>query len=56
MLVSRNFSVGRQTTAPASMSCVAGTTSGIVEQAKSLLNKKADVKEPQTTVIHKPSG
>ncbi|XP_061589997.1 calcium/calmodulin-dependent protein kinase type II subunit beta isoform X2 [Cololabis saira] len=47
MLVSRNFSVGRQTTAPASISAVAGTTSGIVEQAKSLLNKKADVK-PQT--------
>ncbi|KAK0154330.1 Calcium/calmodulin-dependent protein kinase type II subunit beta [Merluccius polli] len=44
MLVSRNFSVGRQTTAPASMSAVAGTTAGIVEQAKSLLNKKADVK------------
>ncbi|XP_053195517.1 LOW QUALITY PROTEIN: calcium/calmodulin-dependent protein kinase type II subunit beta [Scomber japonicus] len=44
MLVSRNFSVGRQTTAPASISAVAGTTAGIVEQAKSLLNKKADVK------------
>ncbi|XP_035805236.1 calcium/calmodulin-dependent protein kinase type II subunit beta isoform X7 [Amphiprion ocellaris] len=55
MLVSRNFSVGRQTTAPASVSAVAGTTAGIVEQAaKSLLNKKADVKEPQTTVIHNP--
>ncbi|XP_069557336.1 calcium/calmodulin-dependent protein kinase type II subunit beta isoform X3 [Brachyistius frenatus] len=47
MLVSRNFSVGRQTTAPASVSSVPGTTAGIVEQAKSLLNKKADVK-PQT--------
>ncbi|XP_030006601.1 calcium/calmodulin-dependent protein kinase type II delta chain isoform X2 [Sphaeramia orbicularis] len=47
MLVSRNFSVGRQTTAPAAVSAVAGTTAGIVEQAKSLLNKKADVK-PQT--------
>ncbi|XP_041666542.1 calcium/calmodulin-dependent protein kinase type II subunit beta isoform X9 [Cheilinus undulatus] len=46
MLVSRNFSVGRQTTAPAAVSAVAGTTAGIVEQAaKSLLNKKADVKE-----------
>ncbi|XP_034047790.1 calcium/calmodulin-dependent protein kinase type II subunit beta [Thalassophryne amazonica] len=44
MLVSRNFSVGRQTTAPAVVSAVAGTTVGIVEQAKSLLNKKADVK------------
>ncbi|XP_047425718.1 calcium/calmodulin-dependent protein kinase type II subunit beta isoform X7 [Mugil cephalus] len=54
MLVSRNFSVGRQTTAPASISAVAGATAGIVEQAKSLLNKKADVKEPQTTVIHNP--
>lgn len=48
MLVSRNFSVGRQTTAPAAVSAVSGTTAGIVEQAaKSLLNKKADVK-PQT--------
>ncbi|XP_077377865.1 calcium/calmodulin-dependent protein kinase (CaM kinase) II beta 1 isoform X12 [Festucalex cinctus] len=53
MLVSRNFSVGsRQTTAPASVvpvSVTAGTTvgtaAGLVEQAKTLLNKKADVKE-----------
>ncbi|XP_068562481.1 calcium/calmodulin-dependent protein kinase type II subunit beta isoform X2 [Cebidichthys violaceus] len=60
MLVSRNFSVGRQTTAPASVSSVAGTTSGIVEQAKSLLNKKADVK-PQTnstrnSIVTSPKG
>ncbi|KAL2099790.1 hypothetical protein ACEWY4_004184 [Coilia grayii] len=39
MLVSRNFSVGRQTTAPASVSSVAaaaatGTTAGLVEQAE----------------------
>ncbi|XP_067253574.1 calcium/calmodulin-dependent protein kinase type II subunit beta isoform X35 [Chanodichthys erythropterus] len=62
MLVSRNFSVGRQTTAPSTVSAAAaaaaaaaGTTAGLVEQAaKSLLNKKADVKEPQTTVIHNP--
>ncbi|XP_047447005.1 calcium/calmodulin-dependent protein kinase (CaM kinase) II beta 1 isoform X13 [Mugil cephalus] len=62
MLVSRNFSVGsRQTTAPASVTAAAaavaaaaGTTAGLVEQAKTLLNKKADVKEPQTTVIHNP--
>ncbi|XP_077944817.1 calcium/calmodulin-dependent protein kinase type II subunit beta isoform X3 [Gasterosteus aculeatus] len=55
MLVSRNFSVGRQTTAPASVSSVPGSPAGIVEQAaKSLLNKKADAKEPQTTVIHNP--
>ncbi|XP_068577106.1 calcium/calmodulin-dependent protein kinase (CaM kinase) II beta 1 isoform X32 [Cebidichthys violaceus] len=62
MLVSRNFSVGsRQTTTPASVTAAAaaaaaaaGTTAGLVEQAKSLLNKKADVKEPQTTVIHNP--
>ncbi|XP_016375306.1 calcium/calmodulin-dependent protein kinase type II subunit beta-like isoform X3 [Sinocyclocheilus rhinocerous] len=58
MLVSRNFSVGRQTTAPATISAAAaaaGTTTSLVEQAaKSLLNKKADVKEPQTTVIHNP--
>ncbi|XP_051953443.1 calcium/calmodulin-dependent protein kinase type II subunit beta-like isoform X15 [Xyrauchen texanus] len=61
MLVSRNFSVGsRQTTAPASvtaaaaaLAAAAGTTAGLVEQAaKSLLNKKVDVKEAQTTVIH----
>ncbi|XP_035482063.1 calcium/calmodulin-dependent protein kinase type II subunit beta isoform X3 [Scophthalmus maximus] len=60
MLVSRNFSVGRQTTAPASISAVAGTTAGIVEQAKSLLNKKADVK-PQTnstrnSIVTSPKG
>ncbi|KAF7205542.1 calcium/calmodulin-dependent protein kinase (CaM kinase) II beta 1 isoform X32 [Nothobranchius furzeri] len=63
MLVSRNFSVGsRQTTAPASVTAAAaavaaaaGTTAGLVEQAKTLLNKKADVKEPQTTVIHNPA-
>nr|XP_043882065.1 calcium/calmodulin-dependent protein kinase (CaM kinase) II beta 1 isoform X19 [Solea senegalensis] len=63
MLVSRNFSVGsRQTTAPpsvtaaaAAVAAAAGTTAGLVEQAaKTLLNKKADVKEPQTTVIHNP--
>ncbi|XP_074066194.1 calcium/calmodulin-dependent protein kinase type II subunit beta isoform X18 [Macrotis lagotis] len=47
MLATRNFSVGRQTTAPATMSAAAsGATMGLVEQAKSLLNKKADgVKE-----------
>nr|XP_029504748.1 calcium/calmodulin-dependent protein kinase type II subunit beta-like isoform X6 [Oncorhynchus nerka] len=52
MLVTRNFSVGRQSTSPASITTVPATAAGIVEQAKSLLNKKADVKEPQTTVIH----
>ncbi|XP_053267231.1 calcium/calmodulin-dependent protein kinase type II subunit beta isoform X1 [Pleuronectes platessa] len=55
MLVSRNFSVGRQTTAPAAISVAASTTAGIVEQAaKSLLNKKADVKgssDSSTTTI-----
>ncbi|XP_046870738.1 calcium/calmodulin-dependent protein kinase type II subunit beta [Hypomesus transpacificus] len=60
MLVSRNFSVGRQTTAPAAVSAVAGTTAGIVEQAKSLLNKKAEVK-PQTnstrnSIVTSPKG
>ncbi|XP_061119106.1 calcium/calmodulin-dependent protein kinase type II subunit beta isoform X8 [Conger conger] len=59
MLVSRNFSVGRQSTAPSSVAAAAaaaaGSTAGLVEQAaKSMLNKKADVKEPQTTVIHNP--
>ncbi|KAF6301520.1 calcium/calmodulin dependent protein kinase II beta [Rhinolophus ferrumequinum] len=50
MLATRNFSVGRQTTAPATMSTAAcGTTVGLVEQAaKSLLNKKADGVKPQT--------
>ncbi|CDQ75897.1 unnamed protein product [Oncorhynchus mykiss] len=46
MLVTRNFSgkFGRQSTSPASITTVSGTTAGIVEQAKSLLNKKADIK------------
>ncbi|XP_041089344.1 calcium/calmodulin-dependent protein kinase type II subunit beta-like [Polyodon spathula] len=51
MLVTRNFSVGRQSTAAAAVTAAASaatTTSSLVEQvAKSLLNKKADVK-PQT--------
>ncbi|XP_057183045.1 calcium/calmodulin-dependent protein kinase (CaM kinase) II beta 1 isoform X17 [Triplophysa rosa] len=67
MLVSRNFSVGsRQTTSPASVTAAAvaaaaGTTAGLVEQAaKSLLNKKADVK-PQTnstknSIVTSPKG
>ncbi|XP_029295327.1 calcium/calmodulin-dependent protein kinase type II subunit gamma isoform X10 [Cottoperca gobio] len=62
MLVSRNFSVGSRQTTPASVTAAAAavaaaavTTGGLVEQAaKTLLNKKADVKEPQTTVIHNP--
>ncbi|XP_015258312.1 PREDICTED: calcium/calmodulin-dependent protein kinase type II subunit gamma isoform X2 [Cyprinodon variegatus] len=57
MLVSRNFSVGsRQTTAPASVTAAAaaaaaaaGTTAGLVEQAKTLLNKKADVKKRKSS-------
>ncbi|XP_043912580.1 calcium/calmodulin-dependent protein kinase type II subunit gamma isoform X16 [Protopterus annectens] len=54
MLVSRNFSVGRQSTSPAS---TATSAAGLAEQAaKSLLNKKTDgVKEPQTTVVHNPA-
>ncbi|XP_022523202.2 calcium/calmodulin-dependent protein kinase (CaM kinase) II beta 1 isoform X4 [Astyanax mexicanus] len=70
MLVSRNFSVGsRQTTAPASVTAAAaavaaaaGTTAGLVEQAaKSLLNKKADVKPQQTnstknSIVTSPKG
>ncbi|XP_029112905.1 calcium/calmodulin-dependent protein kinase type II subunit beta-like isoform X2 [Scleropages formosus] len=68
MLVSRNFSVGRQTTAPATMTAAAaaaaaaaGTTAGLVEQAaKTLLNKKTDVK-PQTnstknSIVTSPKG
>ncbi|XP_069466760.1 calcium/calmodulin-dependent protein kinase type II subunit gamma isoform X10 [Ambystoma mexicanum] len=56
MLVSRNFSVGRQSSAPAS---AATSAASLAEQAtKSFLNKKTDgVKvgvgtEPQTTVVH----
>ncbi|XP_017283326.1 calcium/calmodulin-dependent protein kinase (CaM kinase) II beta 1 isoform X30 [Kryptolebias marmoratus] len=57
MLVSRNFSVGsRQTTTPASVTAAAaavaaaaGTTAGLVEQAKTLLNKKADVKKRKSS-------
>ncbi|XP_042706099.1 calcium/calmodulin-dependent protein kinase type II subunit gamma isoform X18 [Chrysemys picta bellii] len=62
MLVSRNFSVGRQSSAPAS---AAMSATGLAEQAtKSLLNKKSDgvkkrkssssvhLMEPQTTVVH----
>ncbi|XP_064792773.1 calcium/calmodulin-dependent protein kinase type II subunit beta-like isoform X2 [Oncorhynchus masou masou] len=71
MLVSRNFSVGaRSATAPISVSAAAaaaaaaaGTTGGLVEQAKSLLNKKADVKPqtPQTnssknSIVTSPKG
>uniref|UniRef100_H3AVR3 calcium/calmodulin-dependent protein kinase n=1 Tax=Latimeria chalumnae TaxID=7897 RepID=H3AVR3_LATCH len=52
MLATRNFSVGRQTTAPATITAAAvaaSTTVGLVEQAaKSLLNKKADGVKPQT--------
>ncbi|XP_038599404.1 calcium/calmodulin-dependent protein kinase type II subunit gamma isoform X13 [Tachyglossus aculeatus] len=52
MLVSRNFSVGRQSSAPASAAVSAAGLAG--QAAKSLLNKKSDggVKEPQTTVVH----
>ncbi|XP_028653755.1 calcium/calmodulin-dependent protein kinase type II subunit beta isoform X26 [Erpetoichthys calabaricus] len=65
MLATRNFSVGRQTTAPAtvtgSAAAAASATAGLVEQAaKSLLNKKADVK-PQTnstknSIVTSPKG
>ncbi|XP_066570384.1 calcium/calmodulin-dependent protein kinase type II subunit beta isoform X13 [Amia ocellicauda] len=64
MLATRNFSVGRQTTAPATVTAAAaaaGTTAGLVEQAaKSLLNKKADVK-PQSnstknSIVTSPKG
>ncbi|MED6249490.1 hypothetical protein ATANTOWER_015052, partial [Ataeniobius toweri] len=52
----RCVSVGRQTTAPAAVSGVAGTTAGIVEQAKSLLNKKADVKTNVQINVRKQHG
>ncbi|XP_053223289.1 calcium/calmodulin-dependent protein kinase type II subunit beta isoform X8 [Podarcis raffonei] len=59
MLATRNFSVGRQTTAPATMSAAAaasGATMGLVEQAKSLLNKKADGVKPQTNSTKGSTG
>ncbi|XP_038641294.1 calcium/calmodulin-dependent protein kinase type II subunit beta isoform X18 [Scyliorhinus canicula] len=61
MLATRNFSVGRQTTAPATMTTAASATVGLVEQAKSLLNKKADGVKPQTNstknnVVTSPKG
>ncbi|XP_061083634.1 calcium/calmodulin-dependent protein kinase type II subunit gamma isoform X6 [Conger conger] len=53
MLVSRNFSVGRQHTSPAATTSTAAMAQ---EACKSLLNKKSDgVKEPQTTVVHNPA-
>ncbi|XP_058652728.1 calcium/calmodulin-dependent protein kinase type II subunit gamma isoform X6 [Onychostoma macrolepis] len=54
MLVSRNFSVGRQHTSPATPTT---STAALAQEAcKSLLNKKSDgVKEPQTTVVHNPA-
>ncbi|XP_069038046.1 calcium/calmodulin-dependent protein kinase type II subunit beta isoform X21 [Lepisosteus oculatus] len=60
MLATRNFSVGRQTTAPATVTAAAaGTAAGLVEQAaKSLLNKKADVKKRKSssTVQYMPQS
>uniref|UniRef100_UPI00398F2BC9 calcium/calmodulin-dependent protein kinase type II subunit beta isoform X11 n=1 Tax=Pristiophorus japonicus TaxID=55135 RepID=UPI00398F2BC9 len=61
MLATRNFSVGRQTTAPATMTAAASATVGLVEQAKSLLNKKVDGVKPQTNstknnVVTSPKG
>ncbi|XP_065601108.1 LOW QUALITY PROTEIN: calcium/calmodulin-dependent protein kinase type II subunit beta [Cyrtonyx montezumae] len=56
MLATRNFSVGRQTTAPPSMSAAAAPL-GLVEQAaKSLLNKKADGVKPQTNSTKGSAG
>ncbi|XP_078285293.1 calcium/calmodulin-dependent protein kinase type II subunit beta isoform X34 [Rhinoraja longicauda] len=61
MLATRNFSVGRQTTAPAAMTAAASASIGLVEQAKSLLNKKVDGVKPQTNstknnVVTSPKG
>nr|XP_056715930.1 calcium/calmodulin-dependent protein kinase type II subunit beta isoform X2 [Euleptes europaea] len=57
MLATRNFSVGRQTTAPATMSAAAsGATMGLVEQAKSLLNKKTDGVKAQTNSTKGSAG
>ncbi|XP_064897246.1 calcium/calmodulin-dependent protein kinase type II subunit beta isoform X2 [Patagioenas fasciata] len=57
MLATRNFSVGRQTTAPPTISAAAaGAPLGLVEQAKSLLNKKADGVKPQTNSTKGSAG
>ncbi|XP_032869838.1 calcium/calmodulin-dependent protein kinase type II subunit beta isoform X18 [Amblyraja radiata] len=71
MLATRNFSVGRQTTAPAAMTAAASASVSLVEQgrrvradtaaAKSLLNKKVDGVKPQTNstknnVVTSPKG
>ncbi|XP_062452797.1 calcium/calmodulin-dependent protein kinase type II subunit beta isoform X1 [Rhea pennata] len=58
MLATRNFSVGRQTTAPPTMSAAAsGAPLGLVEQAaKSLLNKKADGGKPQSNSTKGSAG
>ncbi|XP_073444762.1 calcium/calmodulin-dependent protein kinase type II subunit beta isoform X10 [Dendrobates tinctorius] len=53
MLATRNFSVGRQTTAPATITTAATSTAlGLVEQAKSLLNKKTDVGKESSDSTH----
>ncbi|XP_055518047.1 calcium/calmodulin-dependent protein kinase type II subunit beta isoform X15 [Leucoraja erinacea] len=61
MLATRNFSVGRQTTAPATMTAAASASVGLVEQgrrvradtaAKSLLNKKVDGVKRSITLTH----
>ncbi|XP_078522922.1 calcium/calmodulin-dependent protein kinase type II subunit beta isoform X12 [Lissotriton helveticus] len=58
MLATRNFSVGRQTTAPATMTAASsGSSLGLVEQAaKSLLNKKTDGSKPQTNSTKNNAG
>ncbi|XP_075457893.1 calcium/calmodulin-dependent protein kinase type II subunit beta isoform X5 [Ascaphus truei] len=57
MLATRNFSVGRQTTAPATITTAATSTAlGLVEQAKSLLNKKTDGGKPQTNSTKNSAG
>ncbi|XP_069070404.1 calcium/calmodulin-dependent protein kinase type II subunit beta isoform X15 [Pleurodeles waltl] len=58
MLATRNFSVGRQTTAPATMTAASsGSSLGLVEQAaKSLLNKKTDGGKPQTNSTKNNAG
>ncbi|XP_077325752.1 calcium/calmodulin-dependent protein kinase type II subunit beta isoform X26 [Lithobates pipiens] len=54
MLATRNFSVGRQTTAPATITTAATSTAlGLVEQGtKSLLNKKTDVGKESSDSTH----
>uniref|UniRef100_A0A8C2V145 calcium/calmodulin-dependent protein kinase n=1 Tax=Chinchilla lanigera TaxID=34839 RepID=A0A8C2V145_CHILA len=57
MLATRNFSVGRQTTAPATMSTAAsGTTMGLVEQGRCVLPSPQTNSTKNSSAITSPKG